>query len=344
VVGAGPAGMRAALDLARCNHIVHLVEKEESPGGMLRHIHRLFPSMESASSVLSTMVGDLYSDQRVVVHAGCEVEHVGHKDDMYEIRLRSLSEEGDLSDSRNERLFVGAIILATGLEPIDPSIIPEFGYGRFAQVITSLELEHLLASGGLMDRVGEAPSITFIQCVGSRVRRRGVPYCSAVCCAGAIKNALLIKEALPQAEVHILYIDIRTHGKDWEEMYRSAREMGVQFIRGQPSLVVSGVEGVKVCGENTLLKELYEISSDLVVLQVGLRNPEPNRRLLRSMGVEMDPDGLPLMENMTGKGCRQPPGLFLAGALESPKDLKSCMEQASCSALRAHLYLENGRR
>jgi heterodisulfide reductase subunit A-like polyferredoxin len=191
----------------------------------------------------------------------------------------------------------------------------------------------MLRSGEVRGRGGKAYSVVFIQCVGSRTERRGVPYCSALCCANAVKNALALKRSDPSREVVILYIDLRTSGPGQEGMYREARRSGVRFVRGQPSMVLEKNGRLMVCGENTLLRELYEIPADLVVLSTGLRQP-PRELLLRDdLGIAQGTSGFPAPQTGTD-------GIYLCGSAKGPRDLPSALVDARACALDVHLYLE----
>lgn len=324
VIGGGVSGMRAALDLAGLGVETVLVERGSTLGGLLGGVNRIFPSMEPSSEIVGPMVREVESSEFIEVLLGEGVESLDRGRDSIMARLSS-----------GRELSGDGVIFATGLVPFDATEIPEFGLGRFPEVVTSLQLEGLLRESvnGKLLRERRAESVVFIQCVGSRVERRGHPYCSAVCCGGAIKNALLIKELDPEVEVSVLYIDIRTHGKGWEDLYREGRKKKIRFIRGQPSLVSRkpGVEGVMVSGENTLLKELYRIRADLVVLQVGLGISPDTREMLSSLGISMRGDGLP--------SDQLPDGVFLAGTVESPKEMAACLDQAGACAARAAGYL-----
>jgi heterodisulfide reductase subunit A-like polyferredoxin len=330
VIGGGVTGMRASLDLASLGIRVHLVERDQVLGGLLGKLNRVFPSMRPASDIIGPMVHEIENSETIQVHLGSEVSSLKKHDGLFRANL---SED----EGTSIELEAGCVIIATGLRPMDPTIIPEFGYGRYPEVVTSLEFETLLRSSGESGIKGPegtpVKKFVFIQCVGSRVERRGLPYCSAVCCIGAIKNALILKGMDPELDVSILYIDIRTHGKGWEDAYREARKAGVMFIRGQPSMVTKRPGGKKlfVCGENTLLKELYELDADLVVLQVGLEMPTDARNLISMLNVGIRGDGLPEDEQVDG--------VFIAGSLEAPKDLASCVAQGKACASSAAGYV-----
>jgi heterodisulfide reductase subunit A len=191
----------------------------------------------------------------------------------------------------------------------------------------------MLRSGRVAERSGSARrSAVFVQCVGSRTERRGVPYCSALCCANAVKNALALKRLDPAMEVTVLYIDLRTTGPGQENLYREARRSGVRFIRGQPSLVMEKGGHLVVCGENTLLRELYEIRADLVVLSTGLRQSPQNLLLLDDLGVRQGLAGFPRAESGID-------GVFLCGSAKGPMDLPTAAADARSCALAVHSYL-----
>ena len=348
VVGGGIAGLQAALGLADLGCVVDLVEKGSNLGGRLLDLGKVFPTMDSASDVLSHIVSRTLDHAKIRTHLRTEVTDLSGKAGDF---LVEITTNADGVSSDKAELHVSGIVLATGLEPIDAAIIPEFGYGRHKDVVTSLELERMMAiaerDGKALARPGDGTpvkTVAFIQCVGSRVEKRGVPYCSAVCCMGAIKNATLIKERYPDVDVYILYIDVRAQGKGHEELYKMARRVGVRFIRGQPSMVLKKArsERLLVCGENTLLRELYELPSDIVVLSVGLRQPEGNYHLLEMLGVQRMADGLATEKDP----CIAPvessvKGVFLVGTVNAPMDIRDSIVQGNAAAAKMMAFIRN---
>jgi heterodisulfide reductase subunit A len=158
---------------------------------------------------------------------------------------------------------VGTIIVATGADVFDPTVLPSYGYGKSPNVITSLEFERLInaggPSGGRLLRLTDMQvpkRVAFVQCVGSRTDRNGRRYCSNVCCMNTIKDSLLIKEHWPTTEVYVFYVDIRAYGKGFEDLYTRARREGIKFIRGLPAEIIEDrkTRNLWVMGENTLLK------------------------------------------------------------------------------------------
>ncbi len=322
VIGGGAAGLAASLALARLGHRVDLVERSPALGGRTARLSALFPDLRPASGVVEKMVAAVRAEEGITVRTGREAVSLSSREDGFLIEL----DDGTALGSR-------AIVLAIGLDEVPPSLVPEYGHGARDGVVTSIELEGMLRSGRVAGRSGSpVRSAVFVQCVGSRTERRGVPYCSALCCANAVKNALALKRLDPAMEVTVLYIDLRTTGAGQEGLYRDARRCGVRFIRGQPSLVLEKGGNLVVCGENTLLRELYEIRADLVVLSTGLRQSPANLLLLDTLGVRQGLAGFPQAES----GVK---GLFLCGSAKGPMDLPTTIADARSTALAVHSYL-----
>jgi heterodisulfide reductase subunit A len=252
-----------------------------------------------------------------------------------------------------EELEVGTIIVATGADVFDPSGLPNYGYGRFPNVITSLEFERLINAGGPSGGHLIRPSdqqipkrVAFVQCVGSRSDRNGRLYCSNVCCMNTIKDSLLIKEHWPDTEIYVFYVDIRAYGKGFEDLYNRARKAGVVFIRGLPAEIVENkkTRNVWLIGENTLQKKVYKIDSDMAILSIGLEARRDSETIQRLLTLSRNQDGFFLeahpklrpVDAATG-------GVFFAGCAESPKDIKDSVTQASAAAARAGILMAKGK-
>lgn len=337
VIGGGVAGMNAALVLAQQGNQVILVEKENELGGRLLRSNVTFPDMTPAAQIVQETVIKVQAEGRIALFLSSPVHDI-EKGAGFSVEI-----ERDAGKCIQRRVVhATAIVLATGMSVIDPAMMPELGYGRTKNVITAEELEDMLSDKIIRPSDGmPAKAVAFVQCVGSRVEKRGVPYCSAVCCANAIKDAIALKGSDHTMDVYVLYIDIRTCGKGQEALYKQARAMGVRFIRGQPSMVVKrpGSERVLVCGENTLLKELYEIPADLVVLSCGLTISKEDRELLQALGVGFTPEGLIATRSHLGVETSVP-GVFVAGALEAPKEVKYAASQGAEAGAVAAAYLK----
>ena len=320
VIGAGVAGMAAANALVDLGNQVIIVERSHSLGSVDHDQKNGKMLVLNDSNVVGVERSDAFHIEVESTQGGC--------------RQRLVHD-------------VDSVILATGLVPVEAGLIPEFGLGRLGNVISSSQLEGQLASSDEIRRPsdgGPISTVVFVQCVGSRVEKRGVPYCSAVCCASAIRCAIMIKQRDSKVGVYVLYIDIRTAGKGQEAMYKQARQLDIKFIRGQPALVAKQPrsEQLLVCGENTLLRELYEIPADLVVLGVGLREDPSNLELFHSLGVEMDQEGL----IRTGDSFNQAvatsaKGVFVAGSASAPMGIEEARAMGMQAAHVASAYLRS---
>lgn len=236
----------------------------------------------------------------------------------------------------------GAIVVATGYQPIKLDNFNEFGYADNKDVITSLELERLMNAAGPTKGTLLRPSdnthpkvITFIQCVGSRdVSGCGKPYCSKICCMYTAKHAMLIREKYPDTEVHVFYIDIRTPGKNYDEFYRRAVEQyGVDYIKGMVGKVYNENGKLYVQGSDLLNNEQITIPSDLVVLATAIE-PDPSvRDIATKLTISIDTNNF-----LTEAHAKLKPvecatsGVYLAGVCQGPKDVPETVSQASAAA------------
>ena len=247
---------------------------------------------------------------------------------------------------------VGSIIVATGLEPYDPTELDEYGYTRFENVVTSLELERLVNAGGpsqgklIRPKDRKQPkSVGFIQCVGSRSARKGREYCSNICCMNTIKSTLVIKEHNPDIDIKVFYIDIRAFGKGFEDLYARSRRLGVQYLRGLPGAVEEQADGsLRVAVENTASGKLEYHNLDMLVLAVGVGPAESTQRLQEMLGLQLTPDGFfleahPKLQPVDAATR----GVFYAGCAEAPKDIKETVTQASAASARAIRLMHQGK-
>jgi heterodisulfide reductase subunit A2 len=248
---------------------------------------------------------------------------------------------------------VGAIIVATGMGVYDPSEIKEYGYGVHENVITSMEFERLICAGGPTDGHFIRPSdqtrpkrIGFIQCVGSRSKKYGSEYCSNICCMNTVKDTLLLREHYPDTENYVFYMDIRAFGKGFEDMYMRSREEGVRYIRGIPGEINCDPEtkDLSVTVENTLTGQVEDFELDLVVLSVGVK-PQTDAGIIRKLlTLSTSPDGFMMEAHPKLKPVDAPTrGVYFAGCVESPKDIKDSVTQAGAAAAKSQILLNAGR-
>jgi heterodisulfide reductase subunit A len=243
-------------------------------------------------------------------------------------------------------LNVSSLVLATGLETWNPALISEYGYGRHENVLLSLKFERLINASGptrgelVRPSDGKKPrTIVFVQCVGSRSEREGVPYCSSVCCMYATKEAILVREHHPECAVYILYMDLRVFGKRFQEFVtRAKEEWGVNYVDGRVAVVIEDpvTRNLLVRYESVAEGKIEELWADLVVLCPALIPREDNKTLMKTLGIELDVNGfvktkdpllMPVETNVDG--------VFVCGYCQSPKDISESVAQASAAASKA---------
>ena len=249
-------------------------------------------------------------------------------------------------------LRVGTIIAATGYDPYDPTAKYEYGYGRYSNVITGLEIERLInASGPTAGHVvrpsdGATPKrVAFIHCGGSRDEQIGKAYCSRVCCMYSMKNAQLCIDHEPDTEVTCYYMDIRSFGKGYEEFYKNSQEKyGIEFLRGRPAEIIENEDlSLTIRAEDTLLGKITEYTYDMVVLSVGLEPPAGSNELRQTLGLSRTSDGFYMeahpklrpVDTLTD-------GVYIAGVAQGPKDIPDSVAQGSAAASRAAIPMAKG--
>jgi heterodisulfide reductase subunit A len=241
---------------------------------------------------------------------------------------------------------VSSIILATGFDIFDPSVMSEYGYGRFKNVIHSMEFERTISASGPTDghlvrpSDGKEPkSVVFVQCVGSRSQHGEFPFCSSVCCVYATKESILIKEHAPETEVYIMYIDMRAVGKGFQEFVdRAKRERGIKYIKAHPGGIAEdpATKSLQMHYEDILTGEMKKLNADLVVLCPALIPKEDNKKIAETMGLELDECGFfKSRDNLTAPLDTNVPGIYICGYCQCPKDIPESVAQASGAAARA---------
>ena len=239
----------------------------------------------------------------------------------------------------------GAIVVATGYNPIKLDKFEEFGYALSKDVVTSLELERLMNAAGptggtlLRPSDGKHPhTIVFVQCVGSRdTSGCGKPYCSKICCMYTAKHAMLIREKYPDTDVYVFYIDVRTPGKNFDEFYRRAVEQyGVHYIKGMVGKVAPRADGkLMVQASDLLADEQLHIEADLVVLAAAIEPDKSARHLATMLTASMDTNDFFTEAHPKLRPVESPTaGIFLSGVCQGPKDIPETVSQASAAAAK----------
>ncbi len=240
----------------------------------------------------------------------------------------------------------GAIVVATGFNPISMDKFDEYAYSQSKDVITSLEFERLTNAAGptagklLRPSDGKHPhKIVFVQCVGSRCANcaeKGKEYCSKICCMYTAKHAMLTRDKYPDTEVYVFYIDVRTPGKNFDEFYRRAVEdYGVHYIKGMVGKVTPEGDKLMVQASDLLSNEQLHIDADLVVLAAAIEPDKSARPLATMLTASMDTNDFFTEAHPKLRPVESPTaGVFLSGACQGPKDIPETVSQASAAAAK----------
>lgn len=325
VMGGGISGMTAALSLANQGFKVYLVEKEPELGGTLRYLNKLYPTMVDASEGLNRIIGSVNSNRNIEVLTSTVAKQVKGFIGNFEITVQKKT-------AGTVNFTVGTIIVATGAVDLEP--VGMYGYGQYDNVITQLQLEQLLKAGQLK----KPNRVVMIQCVGAR--EEGRTYCSRICCMNAIKNATLIKELYPDAEIYIIFRDLQTYGKYYEKNYLDAENKFIKFVKyipeNPPEVIPdpSGKTIVKIY--DALLGSYMKIKSDLIVLSTPLVPSEDAKELSNILKVPLGSDGFFLEAHVKLRPIDfATDGIFVCGTAHSPKDIPESISQACGAASRA---------
>ena len=247
-------------------------------------------------------------------------------------------------DEMIEREY-GAIVAATGFNPIDLSKFDEFAYSKSPDVVSSLEFERLMnaagPTGGTLLRPSDSThpkTIVFVQCVGSRCEdaQKGKSYCSKICCMYTAKHAMLCREKYPDTDVYVFYIDVRTPGKNFDEFYRRAvEEYGVHYIKGMVGKVVPENGKLKVQASDLLDNRQLHIDADMVVLAAAIEPDKSARSVATMLTASMDTNDFFTEAHPKLRPVESPTaGVFLSGTCQGPKDIPETVAQASAAAAK----------
>lgn len=422
VVGAGIAGVEAALRLAETGNQVTLVEQSPSLGGHMAQLARTYPTLDCSECVIMPKVACVAAHPNITLLTNSRVEAVGGQVGRFTVRVRmkprfvdearctgcglcvercpgtgapSTFDEGlgtrtavhfpmpqavprvpvidraacAAHDPRGDcrvcqevcpcgavdfeqqesvhDLEAGAVILATGFDLFDPRRAAEYGYGRWANVVTSLQFERLCdpagpTGGRILTKSGREPeSIAIVHCVGSRDRRFN-RHCSRVCCTASLKLALLARRQTG-ARVVDFFIDMRAAGKNGEEFYEQVQRSGVAFVQGKATEVVCGGGKLLVRAEDTRLGRTVSVPVDLVVLAVGMEPRADAAQLARLFGVSLGEQGFFAERHLKFSPVQtQVEGVFVAGCCQGPKDIPESVAQGAAAAAGALGFIDPG--
>jgi len=354
IVGGGIAGLQAALQLADSGYPVSLVTDEATLGGKLAAVEAsaqveclwdkalnisalyLGGSLHAAPVILGSLILRAANHPNICIYPHAKLSGLQGETGDFSARLTDAATGQPVADIR-----AGAVILATGFDMIDAASQGQYGYGRYRNVITSLELERLLAvsrrEGSIRrpsddKRVGK---MAFVQCVGSRDMVAGRGYCSSICCMFTAKEAILVSELDPEAQVGVFYIDTRACGKDFDQFLQQAKNLGVRYIRS----IISDIKEDPVT-ENLSVRYLEagrnrQEEFDLIVLAVGIQPPASLARTAALLGIALNDYGF-VAVNQFCPVMTSRPGIYIVGGGQGPLEVSETLAlSASAAAIAA---------
>ncbi|MDH5401758.1 MAG: FAD-dependent oxidoreductase [Candidatus Heimdallarchaeota archaeon] len=339
VIGGGPAGLEASRGVSDLGNPVILVEKNAFLGGnpiAERYAMLTGPVFRDAEEAMQDLIKPVTDDSNIKVHLSSTVTALDGELGNFTATITSES-------GTTESVTVGSVIIATGFKHFDPGYTSgaqqHWGYYEQPDVLTLTDLEKMLKDKNVVKPSnGKVPErVCFIQCVGSRDRQLGNQWCSKVCCGIACKQAIEIRELLPDTRVFIFYIDLRAYGFWEDELYWRAQEQhNVNFVKGVATEVIKRGDKLVVKGEDTTMSRPMEVEMDIVVLSVGMEPSQGTLDMANMLHLPLEDHGYiktiggPLNTTQTER-----PGVFAVGAAVGPADLEDSISSAGAAAMKA---------
>ena len=340
VIGGGIAGLTATHELAKLGIRVELVEKEPFLGG--HAIQFTCKAVESCAKCGACMVEEKLSNvihnENIIIHTCANIERIS-KNDRFHYNILINPNYINPSKCTAYSSSADAVILATGFEPFDPVKKP-YGYRVFKNVITNIDLEKIIKINGIAIKPSDGMppgKIAFIQCVGSRDSKLNHLWCSKICCASSLRMARVIKSRKPETSVTIFYIDIQGSGKDFEELYKKAKE-DFRMIRAIPGDIYKTKDDrLKTTYFDSLSKANVEEVYDMVVLSVAMIPGSGTQELSKMLGVICDTGFVTSCGNdgIAGSG-----GVFIAGTAGGPLSIAESINHSVKAAWDVAKYIK----
>ena len=334
VIGGGPAGLSAAHALAAAGRKSILVEKEDRLGGapIISGYAKLVPSHEWAKDAIGAMVTRVYPNPNVDVRLNTSVQKFDGTPGNFVATLK----DGSTIEAETA-------IMATGFTHFDSINKPEWGFGTYPDVVTTTQVEQMISSGkGVRcPSDGRVPDrVAILLCVGSRDRQIGREWCSKICCTVSANIAMEIREELPNTNVYIYYMDIRTFGLYEGEFYWESQEKyKVKYIKARIAEVTSDGKRLLVKGEDTLIKRPVSIPFDMVVHAVGMDPNVDNMTLSSVFDVKLNRWGyIDRANTYTTLAQTSRPGVFVCGSASGPETIDDSIAQGHAAAMAAMTF------
>ena len=336
IIGGGIAGLSAALEIADAEKDVYVIEKTNKLGGQVANIEQTYPFMDSAQQMLEAKLKRINNHSYIKIFLESEIHSVTGYIGNFETTVIS-------ANGKNTDLKFGNVIVATGLKPFDPGTIKNYGYGKFPDVITSLEFEKMLLNGKISLKNGKEPGkVAIIHCVGSR-NQDYHEYCSRICCMTALKYANQIKSELPEADIFEIYADMRSFGKGGEELYALSSRKHIKFLMYDQQNELPLIKktdhdpeaGMIIEMDDLLSGKPIEVPADMVILMVGLEAHQDAKDVAHAVGISMCGNGFFIEKHpKLDPVATTTDGVFIIGNCQGPKDIPDSVAQARAAASR----------
>jgi heterodisulfide reductase subunit A2 len=333
VIGGGVAGLEAAGRLSKAGFEVSLLEKELKTGGHLNDWHKLFPDRRDSSEV-KNYLDEMTLNKDIKILSDTSVEKFN----------KSKSHFSIITDKGKE-IIADAVVVATGFDLFKSSRKEEYGYGIYDNVITSSDLEGMFRKDKIELVNGKIPgTIGIVHCVGSRDEKVGNLYCSKLCCVTAVKQAIEIREHLPESKVFCFYMDMRMGGAHYEELYREAQEKwSVNFIRGKVSEAGETINNrlvIKV--EDTLAGRPLKMELDMLVLMAGMEMSDGGKKIAVLSGLNTGENRFfEAADHHFGSNISNIEGVFYAGTCTAPMNITETISHARSAVSEVMDYLKD---
>jgi heterodisulfide reductase subunit A len=346
IIGGGPAGLEAARLIGDLGRKAILVEKREQLGGtpIYEHYAALTHGFRDAEAAMDELVASVRANPTVEVRTSSEVAACSGEAGDFRV---TIARSGNSTAGANggaggvgEEVSVGSIVVATGFQHFDPGRETQmYGYYEYDDVITLADAERMLKEHRfVIPSKGTPPErVCFIQCVGSRDRQIGNEYCSKVCCGISSKQAIEVRQQVPNCKVFIFYIDMRMYGYWENEIYWPAQEQyRVQYVKGIITEIIRKGDRLLVRGEDTTMGRPMEVPMDVVVLAVGMEPSRGTKDVAKVLGLKQNKyKFIEVPHDALDPTATSVPGIFVAGAAAGPKDLDDTMAMAGAAAMKA---------
>jgi len=332
VIGGGIGGIEASLQLAGPDRKIYLVEKTSSLGGLITNFEKTFPDMQPGSNVIQQKIQDTNNNKTINVFTDSEVEEILGFFGNFEVKVKKTEEDNPIEFN------VGAVVLATGSTFFDPKQTPQYGYGKFDDVLTALEFEKMNSSGKISLKNGQAPkSVAIIHCVG----RNEKGYCSEICCLYSLKFARYLKDKIPGVKISHFYSDLCIPGKSYQKFYEQTKEKNVDFIRStdvevskQGSINYKTADGSK-----------KNLQVDMVILAPAIEPTPDASKLAEITSISQGDGGFFAEEHeKLGPVSTSTDGVYIVGCAQGPKNIPETIIQSEAATGKILSSLVPGRK